>query len=292
MTTMSRQAPPGRGTRAAGSIHPSAIVHRRAELGPGVRIGPYALVGEGVRLFEGVEVGPHAVLEGPLEVGPRCQIFAGVVIGTPPQDLKFQPGTPSGVKIGADTVIREYTTVHRASQAGAVTAIGEGCYLMAQSHVGHDCQVGDHVVLTSYTGLTGFVQVGDRAVISGLAGIHQFVRIGTLAFVGGCARLPQDLPPFFLAEGNPAVVRGLNVVGLRRAGVPAAARLLLQRAYKILYRSGHSPGRAVERIRAELEPSEHLDRLVEFVASSKRGILPGPNRSGRRPTGEVDDEAE
>ena len=289
MTTLPREAPPGMDARSAPTIHATAVVHPRAQLGPGVRIGPYAVVGEGVRLSADVEVGPHAVLEGWVEVGPRGHIFAGAVIGTPPQDLKFRPETPSGVKIGADAVIREFTTVHRASLEGAVTSIGDGCYLMAQSHVGHDCQLGDHVVLTSYTGLPGFIQVGDGAVISGLAGIHQFVRIGTLAFVGGCSRLPQDLPPYFLVEGNPALVRGVNIVGLRRAGVPAAARLLLQRAYKILYRSGHSPGRALERIRAELGPSEYLDRLVEFIASSKRGILPGP---GRRTTGEVDGQAD
>ncbi len=254
-------------------VHPTAIVHPKAELGAGVRVGPYAVVGKGVRLGDGTEVGPHAVLEGRLEVGPGCRIFAGAVIGYPPQDLKWKDGTPSGVRIGARTVIREYVTIHRSSLEDGWTVIGDECFLMATSHVAHDCRVGNGVILTSYTGLTGFVQVGDRAFISGLTGIHQFVRIGTLAFVSGCSRLPQDVPPYFLVEGNPAEVRGVNIVGLRRAGVPAAARLEIQRAYKLLYRSGHTPAQGLERVRTELGPSPYIDQLVEFIAASRRGIV-------------------
>jgi UDP-N-acetylglucosamine acyltransferase len=253
-------------------IHPTAVVHPEAHVGPGVRVGPFAVVGQGVCLGEEVEIGPHVVLEGALELGARCQIHAGAVIGLLPQDLKWKPGTPSGVRIGEGTVVREYATIHRAATPDGWTVIGRDCYLMAQSHVGHDCQVGDGVILTGFTGLTGFVQVGDRAVISGLAGIHQFVRIGTLAFVGGCSRIPQDVPPYFLVEGNPCQVRGVNVVGLRRAGVPAAVRLNLQRAYKILYRSGHAPGPALARIRSDVEPSPEIEHLCDFIASSKRGI--------------------
>ncbi|HEV8673397.1 MAG TPA: acyl-ACP--UDP-N-acetylglucosamine O-acyltransferase [Methylomirabilota bacterium] len=266
--------------QGAPEIHPTAVVHPRTEVGAGVRIGPYAVIGERVRLGDGTEVGPHAVLEGTLEVGARCRIFAGAVIGLPPQDLKFHPDTPSGVRIGAETVIREYATIHRASVEDGWTVIGDGCYIMASSHIAHDCRVGNQVVLTGFTGLTGFVEVGDRAVISGLAGIHQFVRIGTLAFVGGCSRLPQDVPPYFLVEGNPAQVRAVNIVGLRRAGVPAADRLEIQRAYKLLYRSGHTPEKGLARIRAELTPSPYIKQLVEFIASSKRGICDGPRTGG------------
>jgi UDP-N-acetylglucosamine acyltransferase len=263
-------APDGDGPEA--SIHPTAVIHPKAELGVGVRIGPYAVVAEGVRLGDGTRVGPHAVLEGGLEVGSRCRIFAGAVIGAVPQDLKFEEGTPSGVRIGAGTVIREYATIHRASIADGWTTIGDECYLMANSHVAHDCQVGNRVILTGFSGLTGFVQVEDRAVVSGLVGVHQFVRIGTLAFVGGCSRLSQDVPPYFLVEGNPAEVRGVNIVGLRRAQVPAATRLELQRAYKILYRSGHGTTRALDLIRAQLAPLDEIMHLVDFIAASKRGI--------------------
>jgi acyl-ACP--UDP-N-acetylglucosamine O-acyltransferase len=145
------------------------------------------------------------------------------VIGLPPQDLKWKPGTPSGVRIGEGTVVREYSTIHRATTPDGFTVLGKDCCLMAQGHIAHDCQIGDNVIMTGYTALTGFVQVGDRAVISGLTGIHQFVRIGTLAMVSGCSRIGQDVPPYFIVEGNTAEVRGVNIVGLRRAGVSATS---------------------------------------------------------------------
>jgi UDP-N-acetylglucosamine acyltransferase len=258
-------------TLGAGEIHPTAVVHPGAELGAGVRVGPYAVIGAGVQLGAETEVGPHAVLEGRLEVGPRCQIYAGAIIGFPPQDLKFKPGTRSGVRIGADTVVREYATIHRASVEDGWTVVGDECYIMASSHIAHDCRVGNQVILTGYTGLTGWVEVEDRAILSGLAGIHQFVRIGSLAFVSGCSRVPKDVPPYFIVEGNPVTVRGVNIVGLRRAGVSAAARLELQRAYKLLYRAGHNRARAVELIRRELQPLPEINHLVEFIVRSKRG---------------------
>ena len=253
-------------------IHPTAVVHPDAQLGKGVRVGPYAIVGEGACLADDVEVGPHVVLEGRLEVGARCRIFAGAAVGLPPQDLKWQPSTPSGVRIGEGTIVREYTTIHRATTPDGWTVIGKDCYLMAQGHVAHDCQIGDGVIMTGYAALTGFVQVGDRAVISGMTGIHQFVRIGTLAMVGGCSRIPQDVPPYFIAEGNPVEMRGVNVIGLRRAGMSSEVRLNLQRAFKIIYRSGRAPGAAVEQIRGEIESSPEIEHLCEFIASSKRGI--------------------
>jgi UDP-N-acetylglucosamine acyltransferase len=256
----------------APDVHPTAIVHPAVELAAGVRVGPYAVIGEDVRIGEGTEIGPHAVLEGRLEIGPGCRIFAGAIVGFPPQDYKYKPGTPSGVRIGAETVIREYATIHRSSVEDGWTVIGDRCFIMASSHVAHDCRLGSQVILTGFSGLTGFVEVEDRAVISGLTGVHQFVRIGTLAYVGGCSRLSQDVPPYFLVEGNPAEVRGVNIVGLRRADVPPEERLVLQRAYKLLYRSGHSTAAALERIRQELPPSPYVHHLVEFIAASKRGI--------------------
>jgi UDP-N-acetylglucosamine acyltransferase len=266
-------------TLAAPDVHPTAVVHRGAALGAGVRIGPYAVVGDGVCLGEDVEVGPHAVLEGRCEVAPRVRIFAGAIIGFPPQDLKFKRGTPSGVRIGADTVVREYATIHRASVEDGWTTVGSGCYIMATSHIAHDCRVGDGVILTGFSGLTGWVEVGDRAIISGLTGIHQFGKIGTLAFVSGCSRLARDVPPYFVVEGNPAHARGLNTVGLRRAGVPPDARLLLGRAYRMLYGSGQKMSDALQRIRAELGPSPYIETLVDFVSGSKRGIC-RPRKSG------------
>lgn len=284
-----RRGPVPRAKAPQRSIHPTAVIDPGAELGRGVRVGPCAVVGRGVHLGEGTEVGAHAVLDGRVEIGARCQIFPGVTIGLPPQDVKFKPDTPSGVRIGAETVIREYVTIHRASKPEGWTEIGRGCYLLGHSHVGHDCQVGDRVTLTSYTALSGFVQVGDGAILSAFVGIHQFVRIGSLALVSALSRLSQDAPPYCLIAGYSALVRGVNVVGLRRAGVTAAERLEIQRAYKTLYRSGLGPGRALARLREQAGTSPHVRRMVEFVETSKRGILPGPGRAGTRMMGDTEE---
>lgn len=253
-------------------IHPTAVVHPKAELAPGTRVAPYAVIGEGARVGRGTEIGPHVVLEGLVEIGERCRIFPGAVIGTPPQDLKYVEGIRSGVRIGDANVIREHVTIHRSSLEEGWTEIGNGNFIMAGSHIAHDCKIGNGVIIINYAGLTGFVEVEDRAVISGLTGIHQFTRVGTLAYIGGCSKVVQDVPPYFIADGNPAQVRGVNVVGLRRANVPAEARQDLQRAFKILYRSGLNTTHALERIRAELPASEYTTRLAEFIAASRRGI--------------------
>ena len=253
-------------------IHPTAVIEPGARLGERVTVGPFAVVGGGVEIGDDARIGPHAVLEGRVVLGARSQVFSGAVLGGAPQDLKFRADTPSGVRVGADTVIREHVTIHRASVEEGWTTVGDGCFLMGSSHVAHDCQVGSHVILTSYTAITGWVEVGDRAVLSGLVGIHQFVRIGTLAMVSGCSRVGQDVPPYFIVEGNPVTARGVNIVGLRRAGVPAEVRLELQRAYKLLYRAGHATHRALELIRSELHPHAEVKHLADFIASSKRGI--------------------
>ena len=253
-------------------VHPTAVVHPKAELASGTRVAPYAIVGDGVRVGRGTEIGAHVVLEGLVEIGERCRIFPGAVIGTPPQDLKYVEGIRSGVRIGDGNVIREYVTIHRSSLEEGWTEIGHGNFIMAGSHIAHDCKIGHGVIITNYAGLTGFVEVEDRAVISGLTGIHQFTRIGAVAYVGGCSKVVQDVPPYLIADGSPAQARGVNVVGLRRANVPAEIRQDLQRAFKILYRSGLSTPHALERIRAELPPSEQIAHLVGFIAASKRGI--------------------
>jgi UDP-N-acetylglucosamine acyltransferase len=253
-------------------IHPAAAVHPKAVLAPGVIIGPFSVVGEDVRIGQGTEVGAQVVLEGRVEIGERCKIYHGAIIGPPPQDLKYIQGTPSGVKIGHDTVIREYVTIHRSSKEDGWTVIGNENFVMAASHIAHDCQIGNGVIIVNYTGLSGHVEVGDYVVISGHSGVHPFTRVGTLAYIGGCSKVVQDVLPFVMVDGNPARARGVNVIGLRRRNVPAEVRQEIQRAFKILYRSRLSVSHAVERIRAELTPSELLDHFVEFVESSTRGI--------------------
>ncbi|SRR5581483_5625032 len=268
------------------SIHPTAVVDRRARLGAGVSIGAYAVVGPDVTLEDGVELGHHVVLEGRVEVGPRARIGHGAVIGGEPQDLKFRAGTPSGVRIGGGTVIREYATIHRATRPEGWTEIGPDCLVMAMSHIAHDCRLGRKVIVINYAGITGHCEIGDFATIGGLTGIAPFTRVGPYAYVGGCAKITADVPPFMMVDGAPATVRAVNVVGLRRAGVPAAERRLIQDAHRLLYRSGLAPRSALARIRAELSPSPFLDLLVEFVASARRGICGPP--SGWRESAEVE----
>lgn len=258
-------------------IHPTAIIDPRAELSAGVVIGAYSVIGPEVVLGLGARVGHHAVLEGRIFVGERSRIGHGSVIGALPQDLKFREDTPSGVRIGADTVIREYVTIHRATREGGSTEVGRGCLIMSMSHIAHDCVIGDHAVIINYAGLTGHVQVEERATVGGLSGIHPFTRIGRYAYVGGCSKVTQDVPPCVIVDGVPATARAVNAVGLRRAGVAADDRRQVQAAFRILYRSGLTPRGALQRIRAEVPPSPLVRHLVEFVESSKRGIV-GPCR--------------
>lgn len=259
----------------ASRIHPTAVVDARAELDVGVRIGPYSVIGPGVRIGPEAEIGAHAVLEGRVTLGARCRVGHGSIIGGEPQDLKFRDGLPVGVVIGDDTSIREYVTVHRATQEGHDTRIGQRCLVMASSHVAHDCLIGDEVVIINYAGLTGHIVVEDRATIGGHTGLHPFVRIGTYAYIGGFSKITQDVPPFMIADGVPARALAVNVIGMRRGGVDGRGRRQVRSAFSLLYRSGLAPGAALARIKAELGGDPLVARLVEFVESSKRGIIHG-----------------
>jgi UDP-N-acetylglucosamine acyltransferase len=264
---------------AAEGIHPTAIIDPRARLGPAVGVGAYSVIGPEVVLGAGSEVGHHVVLEAAVSVGERSRIGHGSIIGGAPQDLKYREGTPSGVRIGVGTVIREHVTIHRATRENGWTQIGDNCFVMASSHIAHDCVIGDHVIIINYAGLTGHVRVEDRATVGGLSGIHPFARIGTYAYIGGCSKVNQDVPPFVIADGVPATARSVNVVGLRRGGVGVEDRRQIQAAFRILYRSGLSPATAIGRIRAELTLTPLLAHLVEFVETSKLGIV-GPHQPG------------
>jgi UDP-N-acetylglucosamine acyltransferase len=259
----------------APDIHPTALVDPRATLAAGVRVGAFAIVGPDVTLEAGVELGHHVILEGRVALGAGVKVGHGVVLGAIPQDLKFKEGTPCGVRVGAGTVIREYVTVSRATKPEASTDIGSGCLLMTGCHVAHDCRLGDGVIVINSAGITGHCDVGDRATIGGFAGLVPFTRVGTHAYVGGYSKCVADIPPYVLAEGIPATARAVNVIGLRRAGMEAAERRLLQDAFRILYRSGLSPRRATERIRDTLPPAAPIKVLLDFIAGSRRGICAG-----------------
>jgi UDP-N-acetylglucosamine acyltransferase len=261
-------------------IHPTAVIEPGAELAPDVRVGPYSVIGRDVTIGAGAEIGAHVVLEGRTRLGARCRIGHGAIIGGVPQHLKFREGTPVGVTIGDDSVVREYVTIHRATHEGHDTVVGRHCLVMASSHVAHDCVLGDHVILINYAGLTGHITVEDRVTIGGLTGIHPFSRIGTYAYIGGCSKVTQDVPPFVMADGAPAVARSVNVVGMRRGGVDAASRRQVQSAFRLLYRSGQAPGVAIKRVKEEMGDHPLVARLVEFVEQSRRGIVPAAEASG------------
>jgi UDP-N-acetylglucosamine acyltransferase len=256
------------------NIHPTAIVHPKAELGVEVSIGPYAVIGEHVSLGDGTSVGPHAVIDGWTTIGKGCDIGVGAVLGGAPQDLKYR-GQRTLLHIGDQTCIREYVTVHRSAEEGKATSIGSHVFLMGYTHVAHDCRLGDHVIMVNYAGLSGYVEVEDRAFISGHNAVHQFVRIGFLAMVSGSSRVVKDIPPFMIAEGNPTRIRGLNVVGMRRLGYPPQMRAEIRRAYGLLYRSGLNHAQAIERMHQDGLAGEEVQRLIAFVKSAKRGICGG-----------------
>jgi len=254
------------------SVHPTAIVAEGAELGADVELGPYCIVGPNVSIGDGTRVMSHVVLDGFTKLGSGCTVFPFACIGTQTQDLKYKGGK-TFVEIGDRTTLREYVTVNSGTNEGEVTSVGTGCHIMAYSHVAHACRVGNDVIMANCATLAGEVVVEDQAILGGFSGVHQFVRVGRLCMTGGCTKVTQDCPPFMIVDGNPASVRGVNVIGLDRRGIDPEARKALKRAYKLLYRDGLSTSQAVDGIRGEMSGIAEVDHLVSFIESSKRGIV-------------------
>jgi UDP-N-acetylglucosamine acyltransferase len=253
------------------TIHETAIVDPMAEIGFGVEIGPYCVIGPNVRIGDGTLLSSHVTIQPYTTIGSNCRIQTGAVLGGPPQDTKFHDEI-SYVAIGDNNVIREYVTIHRASGEGCATRIGDNNMLMAYCHIGHNSQVGSGITMANYVGISGHVTIEDKVVIGGIVGVHQFVRIGRLAMVGGYSKVVQDVPPFSMADGRPAKVCDLNVVGLRRNGVSAKIRADLRRAFKLLYRSNLNLSQAVECLKLEVDPSPEMEYLVEFIKNVKNGF--------------------
>ncbi len=263
-------------------IHPTAVIHPKSELHPTVQVGAYAVIGSDVKVGPETVIGAHVVLDGQCEIGSRNQIFPGAAIGLEPQDLKYV-GEPTSVKIGDNNLIREYVTINRATGSGEATVIGNGNLLMAYVHVGHNCRIHDSVVIANSVALAGHVHIESRARLSGVLGVHQFVHIGSLAMVGGMARIDRDVPPYMLVEGNPARIRTLNLVGLKRCGMSSEDLQNLKKAFRILYRSDLSFQDALEKLE-ELGDSQELQHLRRFLLLSKmpgrRGLIPGRGKKG------------
>lgn len=259
------------------AIHSTAIIDARAQVHPSVEIGPYAVVDGGVELGEGCRVGPYVHLTGCTRVGARNAFDTGCVIGGRPQDLRFDGG-PTRLVIGDDNCFREHVTVHCANRLDEETRIGSGCLLMAHCHVGHNACLGDGVIIANGAQLGGHVRIGDRAFISGNCLLHQFVRVGTLALMQGGSAISKDLPPFCVARGDNGVC-GLNVIGLRRAGLEAAVRLELRQIYHALFRTRRGWRAALEIAESKVR-SEWGRQFVEFVRGTRRGVVTERGRSG------------
>lgn len=257
------------------AIHPTAVVEKGVELGENVEIGPFAVVRSGARIGDGCHIGPHAVIFGEAQLGARCRVHAGAVIGDLPQDLAFR-GASSRVIIGDDCTIREGVTIHRGTKEGSETVVGPRCFLMAYCHLAHNVRLGERVILANGALLAGYVTVDDFAFVSGNCAIHQFCRIGRLAMVGGGAILTKDCPPYCTVRSNDLNrVTGLNVIGMRRAGMDPAARAAVKAAFSLLYRSGLNTAQAVVALR-ERFPSGPAAAFAEFISASARGICAGP----------------
>ena len=252
-------------------IHPTAIVDRGAELGAGTGVGPYCIIENDVILGPECWLQHHVTLCGPMRAGARNKFYAYCSIGQQTQDLKYR-GEPTYLEIGAENSFREFVTVNRSTTAEGKTRIGNCGNFLAYSHIGHDCTVGDAVVFSNNGTLAGHVKVGNGAIMGGLTAVHQFCRIGDYAITGGCSKIVQDVPPFMIADGNPAEIRGINLVGLERNGFAPESVKWIKEAFRLIYRSKFNTRQAVEAIQKKLPANEEITQLLEFIASSERGI--------------------
>jgi len=252
-------------------IHPTAVVHAKAEIGPDCEIGPYCVVGEHAVLGPRCRLHSHVVVDGHTRLGEGNNLFPFASVGLQTQDLKWKGGF-TRTEIGANNTFREYVTVHSATGDGEATIVGSNNHILAYCHVAHNVVVGNSIVMSNVATLAGHVIVEDYAVIGGLAAIHQFCRIGKMSIVGGCSKVVQDVPPFMLADGNPAETRTVNKVGMERQKVSESAQSALRQAFKVLFREGLTIPNALARIEQDLPQLPEIQYLLNFVRTSERGI--------------------
>ena len=253
-------------------IHPTAIIDPKAEIAPDVTIGPYCIINQPATIGSGTILGAFVTVDSHTAIGDNCRIYPHAAIGGEPQDLKFK-GEASWARIGKGTVIREFATINRGTEAGGgITEVGENNFLMAYCHVAHDCKTGRGVILANNATLAGHILIDDYAIVGGLVAIHQFVRVGKFAYIGGKAAVVKDIPPFVIASGDRAVLHGLNKVGLQRHGFSEKVLSALKKTYRIIFRIGLTLNEAIERVKAEVEQVPEVEEFVRFIQSSQRGI--------------------
>ncbi len=254
------------------NIHPSAIVDPSAQIAEGAEIGPFSIIHGNVTIGAGTKLHSSVVIGEWTEIGENNEIFPGAVIGVAPQDLRYS-GERAYTKIGNRNVIREYVTIHRASDAEGVTSIGDDNLLMAYTHVAHNCILGNQIVIANSVGIAGHVEIEDQAVLGGMCGLHQFVRVGKLAMLGGMAQIRQDIPPYAMVDGQPARVFGMNIRGMQRRGIDKDSRQALKSCYRLILQSGLNLTQAINSIKANVEQTDEVAHLVKFLESpSKMGV--------------------
>ncbi|MEW6305779.1 MAG: acyl-ACP--UDP-N-acetylglucosamine O-acyltransferase [Verrucomicrobiota bacterium] len=254
-----------------GLIHHTAVIHAGAQMGADCEIGPYCVIGEHVVLGDGCKLHSHVVIDGHTTLGKGNEIFPFASIGLKTQDLKWKGGL-TRTEIGDHNTFREYVTINSATGDGEVTKVGSNNHILAYCHIAHNATLGNHIIMSNVGTLAGHVTVEDGAVIGGLAAVHQFCRIGKKSMIGGCSKVVQDVPPFMLADGNPAKTRSLNKVGLERNGASDEVLAALKQAYRILFREGLSIPNALAKIEADVAGLPEVRHLVQFVRNSERGI--------------------
>ncbi|ACA87539.1 acyl-ACP--UDP-N-acetylglucosamine O-acyltransferase [Shewanella woodyi] len=249
-----------------------AYIHPDAKIGNNVTIGPWTYIGAGVEIGDDCWLSSHVVVKGPTVIGKGNKIFQFASVGEDCQDKKYA-GEPTRLIMGDNNIIRESVTIHRGTtQDKGETRIGSNNLFMAYVHIAHDCVVGNNVIMSNNASIAGHVHVGDWAILGGLTGVHQFVHIGAHAFTAGYSLILQDVPPFVMASGQPGIPRGLNSEGMKRRGFSKESQMAVRRAYKTLYRKGHTVEEAVAAL-AEESDDEQVKLLIDFVTSSSRGII-------------------
>ncbi len=253
-------------------IHPTAIIDPSAEIDSNVTIGPFAIIESDVCIGSGTHIGPYTTVEKYVTIGEDCRIFQYAAIGGAPQDLKFH-GETSYLTIGRGSIIREFVTINRGTEAGGgITRVGEENYLMAYTHIAHDCKTGKQVILANNSTLAGHITIGDNVTVGGLVAIHQFVQIGDYAYIGGKSAVVKDIPPFVIAAGDRASLHGLNNVGLKRHKFPKSVLQQLKKAYRIFFRIGLTVKQASERVKAEVDQIPEVKNFSQFIVNSNRGV--------------------
>jgi len=254
------------------TIHPTAFVSPKARLGNNLKISQYVIIQDDVEIGDDCYIGPFAVLYDGARIGSRVKIYQSASIAHIPQYLHYN-GEPTIFQVGDDTVIHEFVTLHKGTQATKKSCVGKNCFLMAYSHVAHDCIVGDNVMLANGVQIGGHCTIEDYAVIGGLTPVHQLCKVGAHSMTGGGFRITQDLPPYILAGHHPLKYSGLNVVGLRRRGFSNEDIAILKKAYSYLYDKSLNVSQAKEKIAAEFGENQYVKKMLEFLNDSKRGII-------------------